>query len=182
MSFNFLLRYICGDEWPEIQKNIDAYPGSRIFTTFFVFIGNFIFANIFIGLIIINISDAQQENQQKLAKSKNELINSKKDSILQRQADELRRMMAKHKLEDFNLDVFESLVRKYCQHLRHDDLVQTKKLCTNLKWIRVFLQSVTHFENCMFILKNLHFEMANVLAAIIEERISNEKSQINEKN
>jgi hypothetical protein len=56
-----LFRLICGDEWPDILNHIESSPGSRFFIVFFVCIGNFVFANVFIGLIITNISDAQEK-------------------------------------------------------------------------------------------------------------------------
>ena len=41
------------DGWTEIQKDLDKRPYSQWFTVIFIFLGHFIFTNLFIGIIIM---------------------------------------------------------------------------------------------------------------------------------
>ncbi|CAF0891103.1 unnamed protein product [Brachionus calyciflorus] len=175
-----LFRYICADEWPEIQKNIDHHTGSRIFTIFFVFIGNFIFANIFIGLIIMNISEAQESHEKILEEQKLKLIREKKENILKKQADELSKLLKKHSSNQFVTKNFSDLIKAYYESLSHsDDLIKPRKLCTNLTWLKSFLKTCKIMEEQFLLVKNLHFEMVDCLSALIEERLSEEKKNLN---
>ena len=50
------------DGWTDVQNDFDeqGLPASRIFTMIFIFLGHFIFTNIFIGVIITNISESTE--------------------------------------------------------------------------------------------------------------------------
>ena len=41
------------DGWTDIQKDLDKRPYSQWFTVIFIFLGHFIFTNLFIGIIIM---------------------------------------------------------------------------------------------------------------------------------
>lgn len=41
------------DGWTEIQKDLEKHAGSQWFTVIFIFLGHFIFTNLFIGIIIM---------------------------------------------------------------------------------------------------------------------------------
>lgn len=168
-----LFRFICVDEWPLIQAEIDDIKASKIFTILFVFIGNFIFTNIFVGLIIMNISDAQQEYKRSKIEEKKNLIKSKKEKILRKQIEELNQVIKRDKVNDFNVDQFKELVIKYRDSIKHDELVGTVETSSNLSWINTYLSALKCFDNCMIPLKNAHFEMSLVLASIIEDRLKN---------
>jgi len=49
--------------WTDLQEELDARnkTGSRVFTVLFIFIGHFIFTNVFIGLVIMNINEATDD-------------------------------------------------------------------------------------------------------------------------
>ena len=51
------------ESWTDIQAKLDGinWIGSKIFTVSFIFIGHFIFTNVFIGLVIMNINEATDE-------------------------------------------------------------------------------------------------------------------------
>ena len=50
------------DGWTDLQAELDklGMTGSRIYTIIFIFLGHFIFTNVFIGLIIMNIHEATE--------------------------------------------------------------------------------------------------------------------------
>lgn len=49
--------------WTDLQRELDnrEQTGSRLFTVSFIFVGHFIFTNVFIGLVIMNINEATDE-------------------------------------------------------------------------------------------------------------------------
>ncbi|RNA20933.1 cation channel sperm-associated 3-like [Brachionus plicatilis] len=174
-----LFRYICGDEWPEIQKNIDGFAGSRIFTIFFVFIGNFIFANIFIGLIIMNISEAQVRHQRQLQEDKTRRMRQKKENILKKQVDELSKYFGQSAQNQFVGKNFCQMVNSYYDNLSHsNDLIWPRKLCANLTWMKSFLNTCKMLDDQLMIVKKLHVQMSNCLAALTEERLVEEKHKL----
>jgi hypothetical protein len=171
-----LFRFICADEWPEIQKNLESYSGSRVFTMFFVFIGNFIFANIFIGLIIMNISDAQQEHQRTVQAEEAKKLEEKKANENKNKNETINKLVKHNKLGNLlTSDDMGLLIENYRRHFKSKTIVESKDLSANLIWIKLFAQTLMRLDNTMFILKNLHFEMANVLASIAEERLIRSK-------
>jgi cation channel sperm-associated protein 3 len=175
-----LFRYICCDEWPDLQKSVDHISGSKYFTIFFVFIGNFIFANIFIGLIIMNISDAHKDYQLEKLREKALIIKSKKDLIYKKQIEEINKLTKRDISTDMPLNNFKELLKKYKSTIKHKDTIQTNELCLNVCWIERFKKALNCFDNNMFILKNLYYEMSHVLALIINDRL-NEQSQNDKK-
>jgi cation channel sperm-associated protein 3 len=51
------------DGWTDIQDRLDHLGyvvGGRIYTIVFIILGHFIFTNVFIGVIIMNISEAAE--------------------------------------------------------------------------------------------------------------------------
>lgn len=175
-----LFRYICGDEWPEIQDKIDNFAGSRIFTIFFVFIGNFIFANIFIGLIIMNISEAQIVHHRQLEEEKARSLSEKKTNILKKQFDQLTKYFDQNTSDEPMGSNFSQIVKNYYESLSHSkDLIWPRKLCTNLTWLKSFLNSCKLLDEHLLIVKQMHVEMANCLAALAEERFAEEIAKKN---
>ena len=168
-----LFRYICCDEWPDIQKKIDDLEMSRVFTVIFVFIGNFIFKNIFVGLIINNISDAQDQYKNDILKEKKELIKVKKENISRKQIEDLNKLIKKDKANNFNFDEFNELLIKYRNNARHEDILSTSEPSLNMVWLNSFYKTLSCLDNSMMSLKNSHYEMGLVLASIMEDRLDN---------
>lgn len=55
LAFNPICMYclVKVDGWTDIQKDLDKRPYSQWFTVIFIFLGHFIFTNLFIGIIIM---------------------------------------------------------------------------------------------------------------------------------
>lgn len=158
-----LFRLICGDEWPDIEKKIEAYAGSRLFTITFVFIGNIIFANIFTGLIITNISDAQLDHERKTIEEREKKIRDKKSNI-----------MNKKKLTNESTPPIdeENLISKFTDC--SDRLLRSNRTLTNPIWIKTFTKTLSCFDDTMSIVENLHLQMSRVLAELLEIRLADE--------
>lgn len=53
LIWHFMSFVVKVDGWTEIQKDLDKRPYSQWFTVIFIFLGHFIFTNLFIGIIIM---------------------------------------------------------------------------------------------------------------------------------
>ena len=64
-SLLFLFGFVQCDGWTPFQAELDArgYAWSRIYTVLFIFIGNFIFTNLFIG-VIIDVCKGRRERKK----------------------------------------------------------------------------------------------------------------------
>ena len=70
-----------------------ASKDTRMFTVFFIFLGNLIFTNLFIGIVIENLDRAQEEEQTFQTVKKTILAEGKKAYLLRRQHMEQNRHM-----------------------------------------------------------------------------------------
>ena len=54
LSLTLIFCCVKADGWTDIQRRLaENYPGSQWFTIAFIFLGHFIFTNLFIGIIIM---------------------------------------------------------------------------------------------------------------------------------
>eukprot|EP00002_Diphylleia_rotans_P031344 TRINITY_DN6509_c0_g1_i2.p1 TRINITY_DN6509_c0_g1~~TRINITY_DN6509_c0_g1_i2.p1 ORF type:complete len:341 (+),score=88.56 TRINITY_DN6509_c0_g1_i2:58-1080(+) len=90
-----LFVFVTADNWGDIQDKMDDAVGrsSRVFTVIFIFLGNLIFTNLFIGIVIQNLDEATEEDRriQKLKRQK--VISRKKAFILERQQRDLQKLL-----------------------------------------------------------------------------------------
>ena len=61
-GFMSLFVYVTADGWSDLQAELDegGHIGSRLFSASFLFVGHFIFINLFIGVVIQNIEAASE--------------------------------------------------------------------------------------------------------------------------
>lgn len=87
--------YVCCDGWVPFQRTLEdkmVTKNSRFFSVLVIFIGNFIFTNLFIGVIIKNLDEAQEE-ENNYQKAKRIILMKAKKNIL----------LVRHQLENDNL-------------------------------------------------------------------------------
>ena len=60
--------FVCADGWTPYQDKMstDGYVGSEVFTALFIFLGNFIITNLFIGVICQNIEEATRAEKERI--------------------------------------------------------------------------------------------------------------------
>ncbi|KAK2557512.1 Cation channel sperm-associated protein 3 [Acropora cervicornis] len=162
------------DGWTEIQKDLDKRPYSQWFTIIFIFLGHFIFMNLFIGIIIMNIHEATEKFIAHQRQEREAVLQMKKDFLYQRQHDDVRRMLEKQKNSQYRN--FEEMTHSFQQTLRHDDFVIMSDPCTNLTWIEAYLTTSDHLDIYMHRCQQIQFQIANVLADMAEMNM-NEKEQ-----
>eukprot|EP00842_Homolaphlyctis_polyrhiza_P000058 jgi/Hompol1/1052/HPOL_001162-RA len=95
-SLNTLWVYVCADGWTTYQDDLerDGYYGSQAFTIVFICIGNFIIANLFIGVICQNIDEASKMERQRQLQQRRDAKVAKRELFLRRQRRDMLRLVA----------------------------------------------------------------------------------------
>jgi cation channel sperm-associated protein 3 len=163
-----LFSYVTADGWTDLQNDLDerGLGLSRLYTAVFIFIGHFIFTNLFIGVIIYNLEEAQEEERIYQTVKKTALVDAKKEILKQRQT---QQNIKTSKVELPNRLVAQ-ILHDMEPKLRRDDLVPMTHPTCNMMWVQTFVASLQFQENAMFKQQQLHFALSNTLAGILELR------------
>lgn len=171
-----LFSYVTVEGWTDLQEDLDVISASsRVYTILFIFLGHFIFTNVFIGVIIINISEATETYKKELRKEREAVVRHKKEFMMMRQHNDVKQMLERQKKGAFSN--FAEMTRSFEKGLRHYDSNLVSDLCTNILWMETFMNSMDHYDNIMFRSQQLHFEIANVLVASYEDRLEAKKKK-----
>ena len=74
-----------------------------------------------------------------------------------------------------NYSNFHDMVRDFEKELHHDDSVMMSDLSTNIIWMETFINTLDHMDTTTYRLQQFHFEMANLLAQEMEERLKKKR-------
>ncbi|XP_014669434.1 PREDICTED: cation channel sperm-associated protein 3-like [Priapulus caudatus] len=166
-----LFTFVTVDGWTDLQNALDSknQTGSRYYTVLFIFLGHFIFTNVFIGVIIMNISEATESYENELRIEREAIVKHKKMYMIQRQHQDVQQMMQKQ--ASSNYKNFNDMVEDFQNTLRHDDYIMMVDMCTNLTWMETLSRTLDHIDNTMYRLQQLQFEIVNLLAHQMETKL-----------
>ncbi|XP_078407054.1 cation channel sperm-associated protein 3-like [Cetorhinus maximus] len=167
-AFFTLFSLVTLDGWTDLQAETDklGFISSRIFIIGFILLGCFLFFNLFIGVVIINIRETTKEFNKGVQAERETILIQKKQAILQRQESHITNLMEKQKTSQF--ESFSEMVEKFKQTLRHDDYVLMDDLSSSLSFIDIYLASLDEQDNTLYKLQQLYFETAYVLGNLLE--------------
>ncbi|KAI8608875.1 Ion transport protein-domain-containing protein [Chytriomyces sp. MP71] len=172
-----LFIYVCADGWLPYHEHLkaDGFPGSEVFTGFFIFVGNFIIANMFIGVICQNIDDATHIEEEDQARKKREARLIKRELFMRRQQKDIADLLAQTgKGKENN---FQKIVKEMVGTLRHEDVVPVTHVHCNATWLETFSVTLTHRENTLYRIQQLHFGIAHCLAEYLDQRLNSRMKQ-----
>lgn len=166
-----LFSFVTVDGWTDLQHELEirGYGWSRIYTIIFIFLGHFIFTNIFIGVIILNISEATEKFEKEEMKERAAVLKHKKEFMMMRQHQDIQQMLDKQRKGNYTN--FYEMVEEYQRSLKHTDSVTLSDLCTNILWIETMLHTLDFMDSTMYRLQQLHFEMAYKLSDVLERKL-----------
>lgn len=167
-----LFTYVTADGWTSIQENIDnadmTGKWSRLYTIGFICIGHFIMTNVFIGIIIMNISEATETFRQERRKEREKAVRRKKAFMMKRQREDINSMVERQKRG--NWSNFYEMVQSYQQSLNHNDYSSVQDMCINPAWIDMFLTSLDQQDKTIQGIMSLHLEILHTFAAMAGEK------------
>eukprot|EP00736_Rhodelphis_marinus_P002586 Rmarinus@m.16087 len=171
LCFLSLFTYTTADGWTKLQERLDdrGQTYSKYYTILFLFIGHFIFTNLFIGIVIQNIEEASEEERTQQEIKKRMLFAKKKAYILAKQEKDYEALMERQRaVGERSLD---DLLFAISTRLRHDELVPMVHLSCNMSWLEAYLTMLKTRERGLFQNQQLSFDVANTLAAMLERRL-----------
>ncbi|XP_072368489.1 cation channel sperm-associated protein 3-like isoform X4 [Scyliorhinus torazame] len=176
-AFFTLFSLVTLDGWTDLQAETGklGFTSSRIFIIGFILLGCFLFFNLFIGVVIINIRETSKEFNKGVQAERETTLIQKKQAILQRQQSHITDLMEKQKTSQF--ESFSEMVEKFKQTLRHDDYVLLDDLCSSLSFIDIYLTSLDEQDNTLYKLQQLYFETAYILGNLLEVDRHQERSE-----
>lgn len=162
------------DSWTDIQIKL-VERGFSLTAIFFylvpwIFVGNFIFTNLFIGVVVQNLEEAQNEEKTSRDQKRSELFNKKKSFILEKQRRDLDELMkSQEKNGKMTLDEF---LKNLAGTLSHEDVAPIKTLCCSRLWFETYIESLRHHENSRLKVHRLHLRTATKLNELLEQRMN----------
>ncbi|XP_055499191.1 cation channel sperm-associated protein 3-like isoform X1 [Leucoraja erinacea] len=184
------------DGWTDLRAQTDArgYKSIQLFITGFILLGCFLFFNLFVGVIIINIrvglssiftvpqlkparedcynklhlhfQETTREFNKGIQAERETTLMEKKQAIIQRQQAHIIDIMDRQKTSQF--ESFSEMIEKFKQTLRHDDFVMLDDLCSSVSFIDIYLASLDEQDNTLYKLQQLYFEISYVLGNMLQ--------------
>ena len=166
-----LFIFVTADGWYEMTSD----TGDRMFTVAFIFIGHFIFTNLFIGVIVMNIHSATLRFQESQKEKKESLLKAKKEYMMRKQQEEMEQLQEKQMAIQFKN--FQELAKAFHNTIREDEFVMMNEHVTTLTWLKTILTTMEHLEVAKDNTLHLHYELAESLADLKELQMKDLNAQ-----
>ncbi|EPZ34646.1 hypothetical protein ROZALSC1DRAFT_27047 [Rozella allomycis CSF55] len=126
-AFAVLMTHVTADSWTDYQDILvqKGFEGCQWFSIIFLYIGHFLFTNIFIAIIIQNIHEATELELEIQEKAREESA-----FLDQQPLNGIEKQFSPKKLED--------LLAQLKNTVRHDDIFPTDYLSCDLTWLETY--------------------------------------------
>uniref|UniRef100_K7F984 Cation channel sperm associated 3 n=1 Tax=Pelodiscus sinensis TaxID=13735 RepID=K7F984_PELSI len=164
-----LFSLVTVDGWTDLQNELDqhGFKSSRAFTIVFILLGFFVFFNISIGVVIMNIQDSTQNYERELKAEKQAALQAKKQALLQRQQEEVNMLIHQQKTSEYK--TFSELVEDFKKTLHHSDPMVLEDFCASIPFIDLYVTSLDLQDDTVYRLQELYHELVGTLNSILED-------------
>nr|XP_056703714.1 cation channel sperm-associated protein 3 [Euleptes europaea] len=168
-AFFTLFSLVTVDGWTDLQDELDikGATSSRAFTIVFILLGFFVFFNMFIGVVIMNIQDTTEEYERKLQAERRATLYKKKQAILRRQQEEINALISQQKSTEYK--TFNELVEDFKKTLHHTDPMILEEFCASIPFIDLYFSSLDRQDATVFKLQELYYEIVANLTILLKE-------------
>jgi len=170
-----LFVFVTTDSWTDLQGDMDVIYGtySRFYSFIFLLLGHFMFENLLASLMIQYLTEAEKEEKQVRKKKKIEAINRKKAFILEHQQQDVAFFLEKQLqlMKDQPQASFHEILKQFAGKISHNNVVPSSDIATSLPWMELYMATLLHQEHTMYRQQQLHFEVAKILAEVLERRL-----------
>ncbi|XP_060094312.1 cation channel sperm-associated protein 3 [Heteronotia binoei] len=168
-AFFTLFSLVTVDGWTDLQEELDnkGLTSSRAFTIVFILLGFFVFFNMFIGVVIMDIQDTTEEYERKLQAEMRATLHTKKQAILRRQQEEISALINQQKSSEYK--TFNELVEDFKKTLHHSDPMILEEFCASIPFIDLYLTSLDRQDATVFKLQELYYEIVATLTTLLKE-------------
>ncbi|XP_055338643.1 cation channel sperm-associated protein 3-like [Paramacrobiotus metropolitanus] len=174
-----LVTLVTTDNWTEIEADIDSQPSARWFCVIFTFIGSYIFTNVFVSIVIVNLTDATQAYIDADRAQRKQIVADKTIAMNQKQKEEavsFRLFLEQDRRAKFAN--YEQLLKSVEGLLQHAEKPEERVLCgdtsLNLLFVQQFVSVLDLIDNETYIQRNLYREMGNLLGLVVEQKLMNQ--------
>ncbi|XP_074866048.1 cation channel sperm-associated protein 3 [Carettochelys insculpta] len=157
------------DGWTDLQNELDqrGFSSSRAFTIVFILLGFFVFFNMSIGVVIMNIQGSTQNYERERKAEKLAALQAKKQALLKRQQEEVNMLMHQQKTSEYK--TFSELVEDFKKTLHHSDPMVLEDFCASIPFIDLYLTSLDVQDNTVYRLQELYHEVVVTLNTVLED-------------
>ncbi|XP_053147813.1 cation channel sperm-associated protein 3 isoform X2 [Hemicordylus capensis] len=168
-AFFTLFSLVTVDGWTDLQEELDdrGFIASRAFTIVFILLGFFVFFNMFIAVVIMDIEDSTEQYKEKLQAERKANLTAKKQAILKRQQEEVFTLLHQQKTSEYT--TFEELVEEFKRTLLHTDPVVLEEFCASLPFIDLYFTSLDRQDAIVYKLQELYYEMVAILNTMMQK-------------
>ncbi|XP_036452898.1 cation channel sperm-associated protein 3-like [Colossoma macropomum] len=160
------------DGWVDLLKKVDSsgVTYSRLFPVVFILIGHFIFFNMFVGLVIMEVermTKAREEGslQEREAARKRKKEKKTMKQLIGSQVSKLKKWSDTNVKTDKN---FPQIIQQLRMSLSDSDHVVTKDRSSSLTFIQIYLTTLRHQDATLDKLQQIYDEMLEVLSELLE--------------
>ncbi|KAL7880626.1 hypothetical protein SRHO_G00028800 [Serrasalmus rhombeus] len=160
------------DSWVDLLRKVDglgvAY--SRLFPIIFILIGHFIFFNMFVGLVIMEVermTKAREEEalQEREAAKKGAKKKRTMKQLIGSQVSKLKKWSDTNVKTDEN---FPRIIQQLRMSLSDSDHIVTKDKSSSLTFLQIYLTTLQHQDTTLDRLQQIYDEMLEVLGELLE--------------
>lgn len=159
--------------------NPATYTGEIIILALFMLVVivflHFIIFNIFAGVNIIQIQEANDQYLDEIIEEKEIALAQKLEGIKRKQTQKIRILKERqhaHAAAGGGSGDFYEMTKDFRSNLRHDDYVIGDSPVTNLDWIELELDTFDIMDDQAYKLQQIYFEMAHVLCVKANDEYS----------
>ncbi|KAL7880601.1 hypothetical protein SRHO_G00028550 [Serrasalmus rhombeus] len=160
------------DSWVDLLRKVDglgvAY--SRLFPIIFILMGHFIFFNMFVGLVIMEVermTKAREEEalQEREAVKKGAKKKRTMKQLIGSQLSKLKKWSGTNIKTDMD---FNRIIQHLRMSLSDSDRIVTKDKSSSLTFLQIYLTTLRHQDATLDKLQQIYDEMLEVLSELLE--------------
>eukprot|EP00741_Cyanophora_paradoxa_P023838 tig00021680_g23025.t1 len=169
-----LFDWTTADNWGAFVEPMEEAGNyaARFFAIAYIAVGHFVFTNLFIGIVVENLDEAQSQEVDRLHAMRQRMVGRKKAVIAAKQAAERRRLLEGQMDFMRTLQQLDGAAGRVVAGLRHDELVPMRSLACNPLWMDAFARASAFQEASIARAQHAHFEIARTLAELVQRRLA----------
>ncbi|KAL7848768.1 hypothetical protein SRHO_G00203910 [Serrasalmus rhombeus] len=159
------------DSWVDLLKKVDSLgvAYSRLFPIIFILVGHFVFFNMFVGLVIMEVErmtkDREEVLREQQAAQKKRKPKRTMKQLIGSQVSKLKKWSDTNVRTDEN---FPQIIQQLRMSLSDSDYVVTKDKSSSLTFLQIYLTTLRHQDTTLDRLQQIYEEMLEVLSELLE--------------
>ncbi|KAL7848759.1 hypothetical protein SRHO_G00203820 [Serrasalmus rhombeus] len=159
------------DSWVDLLRKVDSLgvAYSRLFPIIFILVGDFVFFNMFVGLVIMEVERMMKDREEVLreqeAAQKRRKQKRTMKQLIGSQVSKLKKWSDTNVRADEN---FPQIIQQLRMSLSDSDYVVTKDKSSSLTFLQIYLTTLRHQDTTLDRLQQIYEEMLEVLSELLE--------------